>query len=325
MHTLQNSIVPCEYLDTHKVSERKRARLTALEGYDLSVITNDLVDRGKYFSPEQIWPLKDYFGKVDDEITGLLEREFRRFVALTILEPNHIYAPPGSLDMYWHFFVLHTRNYAHFCAQVWGDAHDHGALPMDVNDVRSPAHAPVLYYDDSTALMGLISLVPEKTLSGLEPDMIRKIYLLQQWDLSFFTDRLIENERRFSPEQLWPIVALYGTASREIANTIEWEFKKFIVLTLLNESKTLIPSGPIDMYWHFLILHTKEYREFCQCMWGKFRHYPLRPIGVLPQAMGVDQLRTAFERTTGIYESVFGEIDSNAWWDPSIEIPNRDA
>ena len=311
---IHDPIMPRAYLDTHEISGRKKARLEALEKYDLSVITNDFVDRGRYFSPEQIWPLKDYFGKVDEEITSLLEREFKRFVALTILEPNHIYAPPGSLDMYWHFFVLHTRNYAHFCAEVWGDAHDHGALPMDVNDIRSPARAPVVSGDDSRALVEHISLVPKRILLGLEPEMLQKIHLLEQWDLSFFTERLIENERRFSPEQLWPIVAHFGTASREIANILEREFKKFIALTLLDKPETLVPSGPIDMYWHFLILHTKEYREFSHIIWGRFRHYPLRQIE------GGNQPVNGFERTKALYKDVFEEIDLMVWCDPSIEI-----
>ena len=315
-------VVPRSYLDTNDVSAGRRARVEALERYDLSSITNNLIDKGRYFSPEQIWPLRDYFGRVDGEIAGLLEREFRRFVAVTILEPGYMYAPPGALDMYWHFFVLHTRDYARFCGEVWGTAHDHGALPKDIDDTRSPAPMPILPHADTIVLVQDISLVSQEIVSGLKEEDIRKIYILEHWDLSFFTDRLVEveaaegNGRRFSPEQAWPIVAHFGTASREVAKAIEEEFKRFIILTLLDESRAVVTSGSIDMYLHFLILHTKEYREFCNAMWGRFRHYPFVSLTDTSDVT----IKEDFMRTTSFYRTIFGAMDEHMWCDPTLEL-----
>ena len=216
--------------------------------------------------------------------------------------------------MYWHFFVLDTRSYARFCGSVWGDAHDHGALPKDAEDVRSPAPPPILPEDDTRVLVENISLIPGEILSTLSSQVVRKIYLLEHWDLSFFTERLVKVEggdgRRFSPEQAWPIRAHFGTTSGDIAQILEREFKKFVILTLLNESHVLIASGSVQMYWHFLILHTKEYREFCNAMWGRFRHCPLEST----------EDAHAFNRTSSFYKEVFGGIDSLVWCDPDMEI-----
>ncbi len=44
--------------------------------------------------------------------------------------------------------------------------------------------------------------------------------------------------------------------------------KRFVAITLLRPEKINAPSGPVDMYWHFFILHTQEYRDFCKKIWG---------------------------------------------------------
>lgn len=108
-----------------QVPKKIRSKVKLLEKYDLSFLTNNFVDRGTRFSPEQIWPLKAHFGKADIRLARRLEREFKRFVALTLIQPGNIFAPSGPVDMYWHFFVLHTRHYKEFCEKLWGSFADH--------------------------------------------------------------------------------------------------------------------------------------------------------------------------------------------------------
>lgn len=115
------------------VTPEMRERIDALERYDLSFLTDNfndnLIKQGRLFSNEQIWPILKHFGRADLEIARTLEREFKRFVALTIIEPGMVHAPSGPVDMYWHFFILHTHAYREFCEHVWGSfdaqpAHD---------------------------------------------------------------------------------------------------------------------------------------------------------------------------------------------------------
>jgi hypothetical protein len=99
-------IVPERILEEWNIGEKARTKLKNLEEYDFSKLTNNFIDKGVRFSPEQVWPIRDHFGKADIEIANLLEKEFKRFVALTVIRPGRVYAPSGPVDMYWHFFVL---------------------------------------------------------------------------------------------------------------------------------------------------------------------------------------------------------------------------
>jgi hypothetical protein len=111
-------------LDRYNVPSEMRDRLMKLDSYDFSFLTNafndDLIKRGRVFSVEQVYPIIARFGKADREIALRLEREFRRFVVLTLLAPDVPHAPSGAVDMYWHFFILHTEAYESFCKDVWG-------------------------------------------------------------------------------------------------------------------------------------------------------------------------------------------------------------
>jgi hypothetical protein len=101
---------------------------------------------------------------------------------------------------------------------------------------------------------------------------------------------------------------------------LEWGFKKFVALILLDDKMTLAPSGPVDMYWHFLILHTKEYRDFCRAMWGYFQYHPRGSSKnersnddvLLPHDPIAHENRNenSFSRILERYEEVFGKADA---------------
>lgn len=46
--------------------------------------------------------------------------EFKKFVAISLVAPDQVHAPPGPVDMFWHFLLLHTVKYNQFCQEVWG-------------------------------------------------------------------------------------------------------------------------------------------------------------------------------------------------------------
>lgn len=146
---------------------------------------------------------------------------------------------------------------------------------------------------------------------NVSKDSMGKIEAVKSWDLEFltsaFNDNLIRAGRAYSVEQVYPIISKFGKADYEIAKLLEVEFKKFVVLTLIRTGVPHAPSGAIDMYWHFFILHTKDYINFCEKVWGNFEgdprfrhHYPAnddtRP-GML----------NAYIETLKLYKEVFGE------------------
>jgi hypothetical protein len=112
-------------LNRHNVSPDLRDRIAKLASYDFSFLTHafndDLIRAGRPFSVEQVYPIVARFGKCDFEIAKLLEDEFKRFVALTLIAPGVPHAPAGAIDMYWHFFILHTEQYQKFCDDIWGN------------------------------------------------------------------------------------------------------------------------------------------------------------------------------------------------------------
>ncbi|MBL7682041.1 MAG: hypothetical protein JNK00_01680 [Flavipsychrobacter sp.] len=118
-----------------------------------------LLLEGRLFSIEQLIPLLLHFAQEDDEIKVIAQKallpwlggdpyyqqasgidydfvekasekiknivveivdEFKKFVAISLIEPNQVHAPSGPVDMFWHFLILHTIDYNRFCDEVWG-------------------------------------------------------------------------------------------------------------------------------------------------------------------------------------------------------------
>ena len=315
------TIVPWSVIRDWNIPQKTVEKLERLEKYDLSQITENFINKGRQFSPEQVWPIQEHFGKADLEIAQLLEREFKRFVALTLLRPKNVYAPAGPVDMYWHFFVLHTREYEKFCKDIWG--------------MSPESETPLLdQQDDSEASIATFSskLLPQSVTRSLSHEKLRALKQLEEFDLSLITNELIDKNRRFSPEQVWPIKAHFGKADLEVARLLESEFRKFVALTLIQPNITFAPSGPVDMYWHFLILHTREYRKFCNNIWGAFQHHPRGSLsekakverGSTPVLMEHHPQSTnekmVFSQVVEMYEKVYGSADPKIWHDPDKAI-----
>ena len=48
------------------------------------------------------------------------EREYRRFLCMMLLHPQENFAPLFDVDMFWHYHILDTRQYAADCEQAFG-------------------------------------------------------------------------------------------------------------------------------------------------------------------------------------------------------------
>lgn len=146
---------------------------------------------------------------------------------------------------------------------------------------------------------------------GADGTVRARIQRVVEWDMAFltttFNDDLIRSGRPYSCEQVYPIMVRFGKADHEIAQLLCEEFRKFAILTLLKPGVPHAPPGAVDMFWHFFILHTEQYRDFCEKVWGDFRgdpkyrdHYPSTDL------TRAGQFR-AYAATLDLYRDVFGE------------------
>lgn len=104
-----------------QASEEALKTLHKLDCYDLSFITGKFgVDSGIECMPEQVYMIKALVGRSNAEIGKQLEMEFKRWVALKIIDPVNSIAPSRAVDMYWHLFMLHTKEYSDFCKPMFG-------------------------------------------------------------------------------------------------------------------------------------------------------------------------------------------------------------
>jgi hypothetical protein len=275
------SIINYEELRKYVSEERLdkvKERLEILDSYDLSHITSNFIWKGRRFSPEQVWPLKIYYGRADRELAEKIEKEFRRFIALTIIFPKRLFTAGGPVDLYWHFLILHTKEYEKFSKSVWGiPKHDNVSLKKLLNNDDNSFR---LRFNSKPDNVNEITILPKKVLESLDDNSLYRILMLERLDLSPISENLLHSidEFKFVPEQRFPLIAHFGKLDYEIIKRIELEFKKWMALNIAYGGKELsyvAPSGVVDMYFHLFILHSILYKQFCEIFFGKFIHHPL--------------------------------------------------
>jgi hypothetical protein len=186
-------------------------------------------------------------------------------------------------------------------------------------------------------------LVSAAVLKKFEvPDEVReRLQRLEDYDLSFLTKNFIEDELRdFSPEQLFPLIRHFAKYKMrvdiKVAQRLELEFRRFVAVALIRPSRRNAPSGPVDMYWHFFVLHTPEYIGFCTAIFGAYgpqprlgKHY-FQDVADKRAAM-VDHIPAnndtrpmmleVYRDTRKIYTEIFGEPDEKFWPAPTSDKP----
>jgi hypothetical protein len=83
------------------------------------------------FEPVKARLLVDFPNYTAEQLTEM-ELEVKRFLALALFEPKCGFriAVSEKIDALWHYFILHTREYRRFCAEVFGSyLHHEPILP----------------------------------------------------------------------------------------------------------------------------------------------------------------------------------------------------
>jgi len=100
--------------------------------------------------------------------------------------------------------------------------------------------------------------------------------------------------------------------SLEYTTKIAIEYKKYLTTCLDNKDLPIVPSKPIDEFWHFHILDTMKYQEDCQNIFGYFLHH--FPYFGMRDKEDEENLNEAWESTLLLYERTFNEkVDENIW------------
>jgi hypothetical protein len=77
--------------------------------------------------------------KVDRERAERIMRQALAFLLACARNPETPLAPSREVDHGWHAFILHTREYADFCAQVAGEFIHHAPEDPDADRARAAA------------------------------------------------------------------------------------------------------------------------------------------------------------------------------------------
>ncbi len=125
-------------IDTKNLDPEKVKRISILENYDISLITDKFSSKysSLYSIPEQVYMTKTLLGRdITPEIAKKLENDFKKWISLTILEPKTSFAPISrEMDMYWHLFILHTKEYNDFVNTVLGRRFGHQPTNEKIKD-----------------------------------------------------------------------------------------------------------------------------------------------------------------------------------------------
>jgi len=108
--------------------------------------------------------------------------------------------------------------------------------------------------------------------------------------------------------------------SLDYTKIITEEYRKYLTLCLENPELAIVPSKPIDEFWHFHILDTLKYQEDCNDIFGYFLHH--FPYFGMRNKKDEENLKEAWESTLELYKNTFGvNVDSKIWLS-SVRCPN---
>ena len=139
--------------------------------------------------------------------------------------------------------------------------------------------------------------VGNQVLSSSAQTFLQK---LKQLDLGSIEKRLMESG--------W---------TRQQATLAINRYKMFLSVAYLHPHIPLVPSQEIDLVWHYHILHTRQYSQDCQMLFGRFLHH--EPDVEYWHQPNPVSLNTAFAQTTALLVQYFGDA---ALGDASLEQPD---
>jgi hypothetical protein len=105
----------------------------------------------------------------------------------------------------------------------------------------------------------------------------------------------------------------------DIVDTMEREYRRFLVLHLLYPDSDLVPCKVVDEMWHQHILDTAAYRADCDLLFGGFLdHFPYFGMRGEDDACALED---AYAETVHLYCEAFGQPADDTWM--SVEASSK--
>jgi hypothetical protein len=99
--------------------------------------------------------------------------------------------------------------------------------------------------------------------------------------------------------------------TREYADQVCEEYRRFLALTRAYPDLAIVPSGPVDKFWHNHILDTQKYGPDCEEVFGFFLHH--FPYFGMRGEEDLANLNASWENTIDAYRRHFGEPPPGFW------------
>lgn len=106
--------------------------------------------------------------------------------------------------------------------------------------------------------------------------------------------------------------------SREYADQVGEEYRKFLMLTRTYPELAIVPSGPVDAFWHNHILDTRKYGPDCEKVFGFFLHH--FPYFGMRGEEDLANLNMSWDNTIQVYRRHFG-APPPGFWDAGMRCP----
>ena len=134
----------------------------------------------------------------------------------------------------------------------------------------------------------MLAQVPVSRESGVT----QILPLIDTIDLTMVKQKLMDKEEG----QGW---------SLEHASHVEFRYRRFLCMLVLDPDGSTVPTKEIDTFWHQHILDTRAYAADCLRVFGQFlHHFPYFGMGGEQDA---ENLVTEFHTTKDKYLATFGE------------------
>jgi len=141
-----------------------------------------------------------------------------------------------------------------------------------------------------TPSIGLLSTIA-KSISAAQLEKFKKI---ENLNFNLVRKRLLVDFPNYTENEL---------------DEIEQEVKRFLAVVLFEKTnyEKIVVSEKIDCLWHYFFLHTHEYQDFCNEVYGAY----LNHVPILPEEKHT--LATEYVETRNIYKKYFGQPPVHLW------------
>lgn len=99
--------------------------------------------------------------------------------------------------------------------------------------------------------------------------------------------------------------------SAEFCDLVGREYARFLSLTRAYPDLAIVPSGPVDKFWHNHILDTQQYGPDCERVFGFFLHH--FPYFGMRGSEDAENLTRSWEMTIDVYVKHFGTPPAGLW------------